>query len=135
MADSNPFAGAGSSWLSITQSALKDGRQYFDAGIRRDIEKDIRQFQGLHPSDSKYLSDSYKSRSRFFRPKTRATIRKNEAVAASAFFSNVDVVEITPWDDSDKRQLASAELHKQLLNLRLRKNIPWFHVAIGGYQE
>ena len=135
MADSIPFSGASSDWLSITQSAFKDGRQYFDSGIRREIERDVRQFQGLHPTDSKYLSDAYKARSRFFRPKTRATIRKNEAVAAAAFFSNTDVVEIAPWDDSDKRQQAASELQKELLQLRLKRHIPWFHVAIGGYQE
>ncbi len=135
MADITPFSGSSSDWLQITQSAFKDGRAYFDAGVRNEIEKDVRQFQGLHPLGSKYMSDAYKSRSRFFRPKTRSVIRKNEAVAAAAFFSNTDVVEIAAWDDSDPTQQASAELHKELLNLRLTKNIPWFHIAIGGYQE
>jgi hypothetical protein len=129
------FAGASSDWLKITQNAFSDGRTYFDAGIRREIEQDVRQFQGLHPQTSKYLSDAYRARSRFFRPKTRATIRKNEAVAAAALFSNADVVEITPWDDSDPTQRASASLHKELLNLRLKRSIPWFQVSIGAYQE
>lgn len=132
---SSPIQGASSDWLQITQSAYKDGREYFDGGVRREIEKDVRQFQGLHPTDSKYLSDAYKARSKFFRPKTRATIRRNEAVAASALFSNTDVVEVGAWDESDKTQQAAAMLQKELLNLRLKHNIPWFHVAIGGYQS
>jgi hypothetical protein len=135
VADAAPFKGASSDWLQITQSGFKDGRQYFDSGVRREIERDVRQFQGLHPSDSKYLTDAYKARSRFFRPKTRATIRKNEAVAAAAFFSNTDIVEITAWDDDHPMQQASAELNKELLQYRLKRHIPWFHVAIGGYQE
>jgi len=126
--------GTQSDWLAVTQNAFRDGRDYFNAGIRRELERDVRQFQGMHPADSKYLSPGYQARSRFFRPKTRATIRKNEAVAAAALFSNADTVEITPWDDESPLQRAAAELHKELLNLRLKRFIPWFHVAIGGYQ-
>ena len=133
MAD--PINGASSDWLAITQNAIKDGGMYFDAGIRREIEQDVRQFQGLHPLSSKYLSDSYRARSKFFSPKTRATIRKNEAVAAAAFFSNTDVVEVTPWDDSDKFQQGAAELQKELLTLRLKRSIPWFQISMGAYQE
>jgi hypothetical protein len=133
MAD--PFAGKQSDWLGITQAAHKDSKQYFDAGPRAEIERDVRQFQGKHPLDSKYLSQAYNARSRFFRPKTRSVIRKNEAVAAEAFFSNTDVVEISAWDDSDPRQQSAAELQKELLNLRLKRHIPWFHLAIGGYQD
>jgi hypothetical protein len=129
------FSGANSDWLSITQQAWRDGRNYFDAGVRREIERDVRQFQGQHPHDSKYLSDAYKTRSKFFRPKTRAVIRRNEAVAAAAFFSNTDVVEISAWDDSNKVQMASAKMLKELLNLRLRRSIKWFQTSIGAYQE
>ncbi len=129
------FAGKSSNWLGITQAAHKDAEAYFNAGVRTQIEQDIRQFQGLHPADSKYVSDAYKARSRFFRPKTRSVIRKNEAVAAAAFFSNTDIVEISAWDDSDPRQRAAAELHKQLLQLRLKRQIPWYHIALGGYQD
>jgi hypothetical protein len=129
------FNGKNSDWLTITQQAFRDGRNYFDAGIRREIERDVRQFQGQHAHDSKYLTDAYRARSKFFRPKTRGVIRKNEAVAAAAFFSNTDVVEITPWDDSSNLQRASASMLKEMLNLRLRRTIPWFQTSIGAYQE
>ena len=65
--------------LQLAQQAFTSSTTYFDASIRRQAEAAIRQFQGMHPAGSKYLSDSYKARARFFRPKTRATIRKNEA--------------------------------------------------------
>lgn len=129
------FNGADSDWLAITQNAFKDGRDYFNAGPRLELEHDVRQFQGMHPLNSKYLAESYRARSRFFRPKTRATIRRNEAVAASALFSNYDVVEIGAWDESSKVQVASASLNKELMNLRLTRSLPWFQIAIGGYQE
>jgi hypothetical protein len=124
-----------SDWLRIAQAAYDDSTNFLNAGPRRDIEQDIRAFQGLHPAGSKYLSDAYRARSRFFAPKTRTVIRKNEAVAAAALFSNTDVVEITPFDDSDPVQRASAKLLKELLNLRLKKSIKWFLISIGAYQD
>src|SRR5271170_2848723 len=128
----NFFDGKNTDWMRVTINACKDGEQYFNAGIRREIEQDVRQFQSLHPINSKYLSDAYRARSKFFSPKTRAVIRKNEATAAAAFFSNTDVTEVTPWDDSDKMQQAGAALMKEWLNLRLRRTLPWFQISIGG---
>jgi hypothetical protein len=95
----------------------------------------LRQFQGLHPQGSKYLSDAYRARSKFFRPKTRAAVRKNEAIAAEALFQTTDVVSITPMDDDNQAQLASAEINKELLQYRLTKTIPWFLIAMGAYQD
>lgn len=131
----DPINGANSDWLKIAQFAFDNSTTYFDAGVRREIEQDIRQAQGQHPTGSKYLSDAYRSRSRFFRPKTRSAIRKQEAVAAAALFSNTDTVEITPWDETDNLQRDSACLHKELLNLRLRRSIPWFLTSVGAYQD
>ncbi|MGH2488225.1 MAG: portal protein, partial [Candidatus Limnocylindria bacterium] len=70
-----------------------------------------------------------------FRPKTRGAIRKNEAMAAGAYFSTQDVVSITPTDDSQPISRISAELHHGLLNYRLTHTIPWFMILIGAYQE
>jgi hypothetical protein len=89
----------------------------------------------VHPQGSKYLSDAYRARSKFFRPKTRAAVRKNEAIAAEAFFQTEDVVSVTAPDDDDPAQQASAEILKELLNYRLTKSVPWFLTLIGGYQD
>jgi hypothetical protein len=134
-ADNNIINGRETDWMRLAQAAYDDSTNYLNAGIRRDIEQDIRAFQGLHPAGSKYLSDAYRARSRFFAPKTRTVIRKNEAVAAAALFSNTDVVEILPLDDSDPVQRGSAKLLKELLNLRLKKSIKWFLISIGAYQD
>ena len=83
--------------LSLARDAFNGSTSYFDGNIRTRIEQDIRRFQSRFPSGSKYLSDGYKTRSRIFRPKTRATIRKNEAVAAEAFFSTIAASRVTSF--------------------------------------
>ena len=121
--------------LQLARDAYSGSTDYFDANIRARIEKDLRRFQSRFPANSKYESEGYKTRSRIFRPKTRATIRKNEAVAAEAFFSTLDMVSITPTDESNETQQVSAEVMGQLLQHRLTKNIPWFQMCLGGYQD
>lgn len=122
-------------WLSLARDAYSGSTQYFDSSIRRQIEQDIRQFNSEHAQGSKYLHESYRTRSRLFRPKTRATIRKNEAIAAEALFSTTDLISITAQDESDEIQRANAELWGNVLQHRLSKTIPWFLLAIGAYQE
>ncbi|MCK0507916.1 portal protein [Aromatoleum anaerobium] len=122
-------------WLGLARNAYDMSTTWFDASVRRDIEQDIRQFQSRHPMGSKYSSDAYAARSRLFRPKTRSAIRKNEAVAAEAFFSTQDVVSIAAHDESDPVQRAAAELMQQMLQWRLTKTIPWFLTVCGAYQD
>lgn len=121
--------------LQLARDAYSGSTNYFDANIRPQIERDLRQFQSRHAPDSKYNSDAYRTRSRLYRPKTRAVIRKNEAIAAEAFFSTADVVDVRPQDEQDEYQQASAEVMKGLLQYRLTKSIPWFQTCIGAYQD
>jgi hypothetical protein len=106
-----------------------------DANFRKQWEDALRMFQSKHPLDSKYNSDAYKYRSKLFRPKTRSVIRKNEAAAAAAFFSNIDVVNIDPANQKNQEQVLGALLYKELLQYRLTKSIPWFMTLIGGFQD
>lgn len=121
--------------LQLARDAYTGSTDYFNANIRRAIEDDLRQFQSRHAPDSKYNSDAYRTRSRLYRPKTRSVIRKNEAQAAEAFFSTVDVVNVEPQDEQDELQQASAEIQKALLQYRLTKTIPWFQIVLGAYQD
>ena len=121
--------------LKLAREAYDGSTNYFDTNIRNGLEKDLRQFQGKHSSDSKYVSDAYKSRSRLFRPKTRGALRKNEAIAAEAFFSTLDNVSITTDNEKDKRKLATADVMQSLVEYRLQKTIPWFQLVCGGYQD
>ena len=81
-------------WLKVARESFEASSSYFDSNHRKAIEKNIALFQSRHPDGSKYNSAAYKHRSRLFRPKTKSVVRKNEAAAAAAFFSNVDVVSI-----------------------------------------
>lgn len=122
-------------WLQRAQSAHIESTTYFDTSIRAQMEADIRMFNGKHPTNSKYYADSYRGRSKLFRPKTRSAIRRNEAIAAAAFFSSQDVINTQPHDDNDPRQNAGAAVMKELLQYRLTKTIPWFLTVVGAYQE
>lgn len=121
--------------LRLARDAFSTSTNWFDASVRNQIEADMRQFQGLHPAGSKYSSDSYKGRSKLFRPKTRSAIRKNEAIAAEGFFSTNDVVNIKPDDDADEVSKLAADILNPILQKRLTRDIPWFLICTGAYQE
>ena len=121
--------------LQLARDAYTGSTTYFDANIRNDLERDIRQFQSKHSSDSKYMAESYRARSRFYRPKTRSMVRSAEATAAEAFFSTSDIVSITPEQSGDDMQQASAEIMQELLQYRMTKSIPWFLTCQGAYQD
>lgn len=121
--------------LRVARDAYVASTTYVDANFRKQWEDALRMFQSKHPLDSKYNSEAYRYRSKLFRPKTRSVIRKNEAAAAAAFFSNIDVVNLDPANEKDQRQVFGAQLYKALLQYRLTKSIPWFMTLIGGFQD
>jgi len=122
-------------WMSMARDAHSSSTTYFDSSIRKQIINSLRQWQGQHPEGSKYYSEAYQGRSKLFRPKTRSMVRKNEAVAAEAFFSTINVINIAPEDETDDQQVAAAEFMQGLLQRRLTHDIPWFLIAIGAYQD
>jgi hypothetical protein len=122
-------------WLKRARSASQASTSYVDSNMRKPWEDSIRAFNNQHPSDSKYNAPMYDKRSKLYRPKIRSVIRKNEAAAAAAFFSNMEVVSLTAADQTDKAQIASAEVMKLLLQYRLTKTIPWFQTVLGGLQD
>lgn len=125
----------GGEWMKLAKDAFTRSTTYFDNNYRKQWEDGLRMFNSQHPRDSKYNSDTYKYRSRVFRPKSRSISRKHEATAAMAFFSNPDVVTIDPVDDESDEQIISAGITKELLNYRLTKSIPWFLTVIGAFQD
>jgi len=127
--------GGEDNWLARARSAFRTSTAYFDSNLRKQLEDAIRAFNNQHPSDSKYNQPAYDKRSKLYRPKIRAIIRKNEAAAAAAFFSNMETVSTTASDQTDKAQLASAEVMKRLIQYRLAKSIPWFLTVLGGIQD
>ena len=124
-----------SGWLRLARSAFHTSVQYVENNYRKNWDDSLRAFNNQHTADSKYSQPAYGNRSKLFRPKTRSVIRRNEAAAAAAFFSNMDVVSVSPTDPNNVTQAASAEVNKALLNYRLTKTIPWFQTVLGGLQD
>ena len=122
-------------WLNLAQRAFRDSTDYMDVNYRKKFEDSIRAFNNQHPTDSKYGQLSYEKRSRLYRPRTRAVIRKNEAAGAAAFFSNMEVVTIQAQDQTSKVECASAAVMKEMMQYRLTKSIPWYQTVLGGLQD
>jgi hypothetical protein len=122
-------------WLRLAKEAFDFSTSYVDSNYRPKWEDSIRAFNNQHPMKSKYNSAAYDKRSKIFRPKTRAIIRKNEAAAAAAYFSNMDVVSVEAERMDDKSAQASADIMKHLLQYRLTKSLPWFLVTMGALQD
>lgn len=122
-------------WLRRARQSYYFSTSYVDANYRKKWEDSLRAFNNQHSQDSKYSSPSYEKRSKVYRPKTRTIIRKNEAAAAAAFFSNMDVVSVTALNQGNKQQQISSEVMKELLEYRLDKSISWFQTVLGGLQD
>ena len=122
-------------WLKRAKDSYRFSTTYVDSNYRQKWDDSIKAFNNEHPGDSKYIGELFRKRSHLFRPKTRAIIRKNEAAAAAAFFSNMDLIDVSASNQQDKGELASADVTKQLLQWRLTKTIPWFQTCIGGLQD
>ena len=122
-------------WLDRARSAYFESTTYVDTNYRKSCEDSIRAFNSQHSTSSKYSQPQYEKRSRIFRPRIRSVMRKNEAAAAAAFFSNMDVVTVTAEDQTSKAAVISAEIMKALLQYRLTKSIPWYQTVLGGLQD
>lgn len=133
--DQTPDAPGPDTWLQMARDAYEQSSQWFDTSLRPTIEKAMAHFANRHAPGSKYFAESYKYRSKGFRPKTRSTIRRNEAAAAVAFFSTQDMVHIAAEQEDDQAQKISAIVLSELLNYRLDDSIPWFSTLVGAYQE
>ena len=124
-------------WLTRAREAFDISTSFIETNYRRDWNNSIRHFQNRHMQGSKYYSETYKYRSKSFRPKTRSTVRSVEAATASAFFSQLDVISVDPEDDKDPLQLAGTDLRQELMNYRLsaKRQIPWFQICVGAMQD
>lgn len=122
-------------YLKLAQDAFEASTTFIDANWRRDWDYSLRAFNNEHAAGSKYLSEEYKARSRLFPPHTRTIIRKNEAAAMQAAFSNREMVQCEPANPNDVMSVASAEAMKEVLNYRLTKTIPTFQLYLGGVQD
>ena len=121
-------------YLRLVKNAYESSTDYMSSNLRTQWERNYSNFLSRHPGGSKYRTEAYKHRSRLFRPKSRATERSKEAALVTAFFSTSDIVSISNSDSSDPFGAASARIWKEVINLRLRKTIPWFKIVIAAFQ-
>ena len=122
-------------WMSRARQAFAFSTSFVDSNYRKSWEDSIRAFNSQHPGESKYNSDLFRKRSSIFRPKTRAIIRKNEAAAAAAFFSNIDRITVGAVNEAVPQERLSAAIMKELLQYRLTVSIPWFQTVLGAFQD
>ena len=122
-------------WLKRAKDAFGFSTTYIDSNYRKAWDDSIRAFNNMHCADSKYNTELYRKRSNLYRPKTRAIIRKNEAAAASAYFSNIELISVSPRNEAIPEERAAAEVMQQILQYRLEESIPWFMVMMGAIQD
>ena len=122
-------------FLRLTKEAYEASSAFIDTNYRPDWDYSIKAFRNEHASGSKYLSSDYAARSRLFRPKTRAIIRKSEAAAAAALFSNMEVADFTPGNPDDVMSVAATAALKEVVEWRMRHSIPAFELCMGGVQD
>jgi len=122
-------------FLLIGKNAFRTSSTYFDSNFRPQLDNSLRAFNNQHPSDSKYNSETFNKRSKLYRPKTRTIMRKNEAALCAALFSNMDLIETNAVDGTNKEEIVSADVMKEVLQQRLTVSIPWYQFSIGGLQD
>jgi hypothetical protein len=122
-------------WLSLARKAYDSSTDWVDTNLRYQWEKNLSNFNSRHPPGSKYLTSAYDKRSRLFRPKTRTTVRKLEAAMATAFFTNEDMMSISPANPNDPKQIAGASIAQSIMQYRLTNTIPWFSTMVTALQD
>lgn len=133
-------SGADTDLLKLSSAIVGQAENGLMSRRRSEWSNAYHAYRSQHIVNSKYNSWKYRTRSKLFRPKTRAAVRKANAAATAALFSTEDVVSITAENDQDDMARAGAEFKHNLLNYRLdrtssRGGIPWFQTAIGANQD
>jgi hypothetical protein len=122
-------------WLNLARTSCDESTDYLQSGIFDRFQRSYSLAKSKHPSGSKYYTQAYQHRSKLFRGKTAAAIRKNEAAAAVALFSTRDAVSITAENSDDKEQVEIADVIHDLANFHFAKGPDWFLTCIGAYNE
>lgn len=122
-------------WLRIARSAYETSDNYLETNIRPEWETSIAHQNNEHAEDSKYAQDTYRGRSKTFRPKTRTNNISAEASFAKALFSTSEYTDVQPSNPNNAVQRISAEINQYILQHRLEKTIPWYQTAMGAYQD
>lgn len=135
-----PEVDSDAEWMDRFKRAMKVSEDHYNTKLHTAWSRNYRAVQNRHFSGSKYDTYRYKSRSKLFKPKTMAAVRKNDATAAASLFSTEDVVSITAERTSDKLQATTARFLHEDLNYRLDRSNKWagpnwFLTSMGARHE
>ncbi len=123
-------------WITRARGAWEQSTNWFDASIRAQIRKNLSHFRSLHAEKSKYNHPSFQARSRTFRPKTRAMVRRVEAAVAVAMFATSDLIDVRAWNQNNPQAQLQAKLKQKLMQYRLDSDDTWwFLTVIGAAQD
>lgn len=120
--------------IEKAQAIYANSTDYLNANIVNQWEQSLHHFNNEHAPGSPMYAKKLK-RSKLFRPKTRSTIKAQEAAMAVAAFSSKDLLIVEAENPSDKAQQVSAQITKNLMQYRLEKRMPWFLTFMGGWQD
>lgn len=123
--------------LEMVGRAEEVSRNYQLQELNRPLQAAYRAWHNRHHEGSKYLGPAWKGRSSLFVPKTRSSVRKTMAQAASALFATDDVVTVTAEHEDNDIQRATAAVIGEDLNFRLtrqsrKSGMPWFLISMGA---
>lgn len=126
-------------FLAMVREAENQATTYMNQVNRRQWTQSYRAYNNKHFQGSKYWSDDFAGRSKFFVPATRKAVRKDLAAVSASLFGTIDSVTVMPGNEGDPNQRASAAVIQELVNYRTdrtsqKASIPWFHVAMGARQ-
>lgn len=126
--------------ISRVASAYNESSTFLDQHSRPSWQRSVKAYRNEHFAGSKYQTPEWSNRSKVFKPKTRAAVRKQMDAAAKALFSSPDVVTLKASNESDDIQRASAGVKQHLLNYRLdratgKAAVPWFLISMGACQD
>jgi hypothetical protein len=123
--------------IARAREAYDQAKTYMEANVASGWERSYKAYRNQHFEGSKYNSAEFKNRSKLFRPKTMAAVRKQLMACTQALFASSDVLSIEAQDETNKEQRASADLKQRLINYRLskksgRNGLRWFQQALGA---
>lgn len=129
-------AGSDDAWcLRKARDIYTNSKDYLEANITHTWERNLYHFRNEHASGTPYSQAGWR-RAKTFRPKTRANVKAQEAAHAQAAFSTADYLKVSAFDQTDSKQVISAQITKNLTQARLA-TAPWnwFVTAQGAYQD
>jgi len=122
-------------WMQLQRTAFNKSSDWMQAQHYAQWERNIHNFQSLHPPGSKYRTTRYSNRNRLFRPMTRTTMRKLEEAYTRSITSASSKARVRAQDPDNDTQAAAAKLVESLLNERMEHTIPWYQINVGVVQD